>query len=108
MTSKLNLKRILNKIKRESNIIAVIVLFVFFLGSFFIMKDITVAEQDVPNYSELIKNPYKEYEKLIRKTNVKKLIESEQFMEMKYSDDLIKEVEDNNIKEGKNIFLKLF
>ena len=87
---------------------AVIVFIVFLSSSFIFLKDVSVTEEDLSNYYELTKNPYREYEELIKKTNAKKLIESEQFIEMRYNDDLIKEINIDDIEKGKNPFSKMF
>lgn len=108
MSLKLIYKEIFNKIKQGSNIISVIIFIVFLFSSFVLLKDVNVTEEELPDYYELTKNPYREYEELIKKTNAKKLIESEQFMEMKYNDDLIKGTNISDIEKGKNPFSKMF
>lgn len=108
MSLRLILRKILNRVKKESNIIAVVVFIVFLFSSVAIFEDINIIKEDVPEYNELTKNPYEEYERLIRRTNAKKLIESEQFIEMRYSNDLIKEINSDKVEKGKNPFLKMF
>lgn len=101
-------EKILNRAKKESNLVAALAFTVFLFGFVAIFENIKVTEESVPDYRELIKNPYEEYERLIKRTNIKKLIESEQFKEMRYSDDLIKEINVDDTEKGKNPFLKMF
>ena len=108
MSLKLIRKGIFNKIKQGSNIISVIIFIVFLFGSFILLKNVSATEEELPNYYELTKNPYREYEELIKKTNAKKLIESEQFIEMKYNNDLMKGINIDDIEKGKNPFSKMF
>lgn len=108
MSLKLIRKVFFDKIKQGSNIISIIIFIVFLFSSFVLLKDVNVIKEDLPNYYELTKNPYREYEELIKKTDAKKLIESEQFIEMKYNDDLIKGTNIDDIEKGKNPFLKMF
>lgn len=108
MSLKLIRKIFFDKIKQGSNVISILVFVMFLIGSFAFLKDVNVVEEDLSNYYELTKNPYREYEELIKKTNAKKLIESEQFIEMRYNDDLIKEINIDDIEKGKNPFSKMF
>lgn len=108
MSIKLICKKVFNKVKQSSDIISILLFVVFLFSSFTFLKDVNMTEEDLSDYYELTKNPYEEYEELIKKTNAKKLIGSEQFIEMKYNDDLIKEINVSDIEDGKNPFLKMF
>jgi len=101
----LDIRKILSKVKLDSNVVALFVLFVFFYVAWFMINDVKIKTEDVPNYSELTVNPYEKFEKLIQKTKLQEVINSGQFKELKYEDSLIKEYE--NKKEG-NLFLRKF
>ena len=101
----LNIKKILRKVKPGSNAVSLLVLIVFSYATWYMIDNIKVETEDVPDYSELTINPYKKFENLVRKTKLREVINSEQFKELNYEDNLIKEYESK--KEG-NLFLKKF
>jgi len=65
-------------------------LLVFLVVSVVIIKDINPAKEDVPNYFELSKNPYVKYEKFLNRTDLRKIMDSRQFLEMRYNEDIVK------------------
>lgn len=101
----LNIKKFLRKVKPGSNVVSLLVLIVFSYATWYMIDNIKVETEDVPDYVELTINPYKKFENLVRKTKLREVINSEQFKELNYEDDLIKEYESK--KEG-NLFLKKF
>ncbi|NOQ68193.1 hypothetical protein GQ568_02010 [Patescibacteria group bacterium] len=101
----LNIRKILKKVKLDSNIVAIFVLIVFSYAAWYMINDVEIKNEDVPNYGELTINPYEKFEKLVQKTKLQEVINSGQFKELKYEDNLIKEYESK--KEG-NLFLKKF
>jgi len=92
----LNLKRnsFLKQVKKKKEtVVSLVVFLIFLLAAAAILKDINPAKEDVPNYSELSKNPHAEYEKFLSGESVKELINSRQFFEMKYGGDAVEEKE---------------
>ena len=73
--------------------ISIFAFFMFIIIFDTIIKDINPAKEDIPNYFELSKNPYIKYEKLLNKTDLKKIMENRQFLEMKYDENVIKKEE---------------
>jgi hypothetical protein len=100
-----DIRKILRKVKLDSNVAALFILFVFSFAAWSMINDVKIKTEDVPNYGELTMNPYEKFEKLIQKTKLQKVINSGQFRELKYEDNLIKEYESK--KEG-NLFLRKF
>lgn len=105
MNLNLDARKILRKVKLGSNAVSLLVLFVFSYATWSIINDIKIETEDVPNYGELTMNPYEKFEKLVQKTKLQEVINSGQFKELKYEDNLIKEYESK--KKG-NLFLKKF
>ena len=105
MNLNLDARKILRKVKLGSNAVSLLVLFVFSYVAWFMINDVKIKTEDVPNYGELTTNPYEKFEKLIKKTKLQEVINNRQFRELKYEDNLIKEYE--NEKEG-NLFLRKF
>ncbi|MCK4891189.1 MAG: hypothetical protein KAS78_00835 [Candidatus Pacebacteria bacterium] len=105
MNLNLDIIKNLRKVNLGSNTISLLILFVFSYAAWSIINDVKIEIEDVPNYSELTKNPYEKFEKLVQKTKLQEVINSGQFMELKYEDSLIKEYES---KKEKNLFLKKF
>ena len=85
-------KRIFKIISRKKDFLASTIVIVIFLWVGVIcFKNVNPKIESVPNYYELIKNPYKSYERITDRKNIKKLIDNEQFIEMKYDENLIVE-----------------
>lgn len=84
-------KMIYRKKGMATVVVAFFALFVFLCVALTDIMNVKVVVEDVQNYDELIRNPYKEYENIMRKTKINDLINSEQFIEMKYNPDLIME-----------------
>ena len=94
MISNFKEDKFLKQIKEKREIAMSLVVFVVFLiATAVILKDVNPTKENVPNYFELSRNPYLEYEELLDKTNMKKLISSRQFFEMRYNEDVVKEEE---------------
>ena len=60
---------------------------------YFTLFKLEVDKEDVLNYSELNANPYEKFEESVNSDEVKKLVEDEQFQDIKYYNDLIEEKE---------------
>lgn len=82
-------KNFIDKIEEKGDIIIALVMFALF-ASFvaYVFQGENPTTNDIPNYNEMIKNPYHEYEKMIENSKVKKLVKDEQFIEMKYNNNL--------------------
>ena len=76
--------------KSKEAAVSVFVFLIFLIASAAIIKDINPAKEDVPNYFELSKNPYIKYEELLNRTDLKKIMDSRQFLEMRYDENIIK------------------
>ena len=76
--------------KSKEAAMSVFVFLIFIIASAAIIKDINPAKEDVPNYFELSKNPYIKYEELLNRTDLKKIMDSRQFLEMRYDENIIK------------------
>ncbi len=61
----------------------------------------------MPNYKELISNPYEDYEKLIKRASVKKIIGGKQFAELIYDNSLL-EMKDLKLERREDIFSEKF
>jgi len=99
-------ERILKSISAKKNFLVSIVSIVlfFFIGITY-LSDIDPEIESVPNYDELIKNPYENYEKITERRNIKRLINNKQFIEMEYDENIVK------IKEPEkrdDLFLRSF
>ena len=101
----LDIKKILRKIKPDSNVILLFVLLVFSCAVWSMISNVKIETEDVPNYGELTMNPYEKFEKLIQKTKLQEVINSGQFKELDYEDNRI--IEYTQEKEG-NLFEKKF
>ena len=102
---KIKKNRLIRQLGKSKEIVAsVFALLIFLIVSAVIIKDINPAKENVPDYSELSKNPYVEYEELLNRTNLKKIIGSRQFLEMKYDENVVWEEnlfeEENPPEEG--------
>ncbi len=84
--------------KNKEIAISIFVFLTFLAASAAIVKDINPIKEDIPNYFELSKNPYVKYEELLDRTDLKKIMDSRQFLEMRYDEDIIKK-EDSFEKE---------
>ena len=81
----------LRQLNRNKETAASIFTFLLFLAiSAIIIKDINPVKENIPNYFELSKNPYVKYEKLLDRTDLKKIMDNRQFFEMKYDENIIK------------------
>ncbi|MEA1937169.1 MAG: hypothetical protein U9N04_03600 [Patescibacteria group bacterium] len=76
--------------KNKEAVVSIFVFFIFLAASAVIIKNINPVKEDVPNYFELSENPYVEYEELLNRTDLKKIMDSRQFLEMRYDEDIIK------------------
>jgi len=76
--------------KSKEIAMSVFALLVFLVVSVVIIKDINPAKEDVPNYFELSKNPYVRYEKFLDRADLRKIMDSRQFLEMRYNEDIVK------------------
>ncbi len=76
--------------KSKEIAVSVFALLIFLVASAIIIKDIDPAKEDVPNYFELSKNPYVKYEEFLNRTDLRKIMDSRQFLEMRYDEDIIK------------------
>ena len=76
--------------KNKEAIVSIFVFLIFLAASAVIIKDINPTKEDVPNYFELSENPYVKYEELLSRTDLKKIMDSRQFLEMRYDEDIIK------------------
>ena len=102
----LNKEKILKSINNRKNFLVSLVVFVlfFFIGITY-LGNVDPKIESVPNYSELIRNPYESYEKITERRNIKKLISNEQFIEMEYDENLVRIKEP---EERGDLFLKSF
>lgn len=105
MNLNLDVKKISRKVKLGSNVVSLLVLIVFSYVTWSMINDVKIETEDVPSYRELTVNPYEKFENLVQKTKLQGIINSRQFGELKYKDNLIKEYESK--KEG-NLFLRKF
>ena len=76
--------------KSKEIAVSIFMFLIFLIASAVIIKDINPTKEDVPNYIELSKNPHMKYEELLNRTGLKKIMESRQFLEMRYNEDIIK------------------
>ena len=83
------IKMIYRKKGMAMAVVAFFALFVFLCIVLTNLINVKIEVKDVQNYDELVRNPYKEYENIMRKTKANDLINSEQFIEMEYKPDLI-------------------
>ena len=93
--------------KSKEIAVSVFVFLIFLIISAVIIKDINPAKEDVPDYFELSRNPYVKYEELLNRTDLRKIMDSRQFLEMRYDENVIKkedplEKEDPFIKRFSN------
>ena len=70
--------------------ISIFTFFIFLVVSVIMIKEINPAKENIPNYFELSKNPYIKYEKLLNRTDLKKIMDNKQFLEMRYDENVIK------------------
>ena len=101
----LDIRKILRKVKPGNNAVSLLILIVFSYAIWYMIDDIKIVNEDIPDYVELTINPYKKFENLVQKTKLQEVINGGQFKELEYGDNLIKEYE--NKKEG-SLFLKKF
>lgn len=96
---KIRKNKFIKRFKKNREIMISVFMFLMFLiASAMIIKNINPVKEDVPDYFELSKNPYVKYEKLLNRADLKKIMDSRQFLEMKYDEDIIKK-EDSIEKE---------
>lgn len=104
MELKLDEKKI-ERIKPGENALSLFALIVFLGASWLILSKVEMSSEEIPNYDELTKNPYADIESLIKKDKSREIMETEQFKDLIYEDNLIKEYKKE--KEG-NLFEKKF
>lgn len=84
-------KKFLRLISDKKDFLSSIVVAVLFLWlGMTCFKSVSPEIENVSNYYKLIKNPYENYERITDRKNISKLINNEQFIEMKYDENLIK------------------
>ena len=90
--TKIKKNRFIKQLEKSKEMIVSVFMFLVFLVSFaVIIKDINPVKEDVPNYFELSKNPYVKYEELLNRTDLKKIMDNRQFLEMRYDEDIVTE-----------------
>ncbi len=104
MELKLNGKSLKN-IRPGENALSLFTLFVFLTASWLILSKVEAPSEEIPNYDELSKNSYENIESLIKNNKPREMMETEQFRDLIYEDNLIKEYKKE--KEG-NLFEKKF
>lgn len=102
------IKKGIKEIKSKKELISmflVVVIFLFVI--FFAFWGSGLREQDIPNYSELVKDSSSEYKTYINNTNknIRNLADSDQFKKIKYYKNLI---EEKKFKRRENPFAKTF
>jgi len=70
--------------------ISIFMFFIFLVVSVIIIKEINPVKENIPNYLELSKNPYVKYEELLNRTDLKKIMNNRQFLEMRYDENVVK------------------
>lgn len=101
-------KKIIERLTSKKDLFLSLLVFVsFLLLTAKILSEVNPLTEEIPMYGELVSNPYEKYENLVKRANVKKIIDSEQFTKMKYDDNLV-EVDIENIKKREDIFSKMF
>jgi hypothetical protein len=98
-------KNKLKNLKPDESAISVFTLIVFLAMSWFILSKIEAVNEDIPNYDKLTTNPYSNIENLIKKDKSREIIKTEQFKDLIYEDNLVKDYKKE--KEG-NLFEKKF
>ena len=89
--------KILDQLEGKKDIaIALVIFAIFSIFAVFIFQSESPTTQDIPDYNKLIKNPFEDYDKMMEKANVKKLVENEQYREMKYNTYLHKFIQEDN------------
>ncbi len=84
------IKRFIKGLSKNMEIyISIFTFFMFLVISVVIIKEVNPAKEDIPNYFELSKNPYTKYEKLLNRTDLKKIMDNKQFLEMRYDGNVI-------------------
>ncbi len=104
MELKLN-KKDLKNIRPGENALSLFALVVFLGASWLILSKVEALNEEIPNYDKLTKNPYANIESFIKKNKPREIMEMEQFKDLIYEDNLIKEYKKE--KEG-NLFEKKF
>jgi hypothetical protein len=97
-----------NKLKAFSpgeSAVSLFALIVFLGTSWLILSKIEAINEDIPNYEKLTTNQYGNIEDLIGKDKSREIIETEQFRDLIYKDNLVKEY--TKEKEG-NLFKNKF
>lgn len=90
--TKIKKNRLIKQLEKSKEaIVSVFILLIFLVSSAIIAKDINPVKEDVLNYFELSKNPYVKYEELLNRTDLKKIMDNRQFLEMRYDENIIKE-----------------
>lgn len=101
-------KKIIERLTSKKDLFLSLLVFVsFLLLTAKMLSEVNPLTEEIPMYSELVSNTYEKYENLVKRANVKKIIDNEQFTKMKYSDNLV-EVDIENIKKREDIFSKMF
>lgn len=90
--TKIKKNRLIKQLEKSKEVIvSVFMLLVFLVSAAVIAKEINPVKEDVPNYFELSKNPYVKYEELLNRTDLKKIMDNRQFLEMRYNENIIAE-----------------
>jgi len=90
--------KIISERKDLVTVVAVFFTVLIFLGvALTNLMSVKITIEDAQNYDELVRNPYEKYEEIMSETKINDLINSEQFIEMKYNSDSII-IEDPEIK----------
>jgi hypothetical protein len=98
--------KILSQIKSRIYIaVSAVAIFVFLFFSYSILSGPAPTKEDLSNYSELIRNPYRKYEKYLKRESIRELRNNPQFIEMEHNKDLIQVGE---IRERENPFVRSF
>lgn len=85
-------EKIFKLIRGKKDFLAsIVVIFLFLWIGTTYLKDLNLAIESIPNYYELTENSYESYERITSRKNIKELIGNEQFIEMKYDENLVKE-----------------
>lgn len=101
-----NKKRILKLISGKKDFLAsVVAIVLFLLIGISYLGNVRPKIESIPNYSELIKNPYESFERITSRRDIKTLINNEQFIKMEYDENLIKK---EYPQKRDDLFLKSF
>lgn len=104
MELKLDRKKIKN-IRLGENALSLFALIVFLGVSWFILNKVEAPSEEITDYDKLTKNPYENIESLVKNNKPREIMEMEQFKDLIYEDNLVKEYKKE--KEG-NLFEKKF